>query len=103
MALSNMRNEPRREITEQALGAIALVLVVGGDYALSSWLVGSFGSSGKPHVWHTIFLMFILPGALGVAWFLFYARPPGLHRDYDIPWRSPRGRTMCRPRSVGAW
>lgn len=38
MALSNLANEPRREITEQAIGAASIVGFLGADYALSLYL-----------------------------------------------------------------
>lgn len=38
MALSNLRNEPRREIIEQAVGVIFLAAFLVLDYAAVKWL-----------------------------------------------------------------
>jgi len=46
MALSNIFNEPRREITESALGTIALVGILAVDYILSQ---GFYLLTGGPH------------------------------------------------------
>ena len=37
MALSNIFREPRREITESAVGIAAFALLVYGDYEFASW------------------------------------------------------------------
>lgn len=38
MALSNIANEPRREIIEQVAGVAVFIIYVGGTYALVKWL-----------------------------------------------------------------
>lgn len=38
MALSNMKNEPRREIIEHAVGIIAIAAFLVADYALVRWI-----------------------------------------------------------------
>lgn len=37
MALSNIRREPRREITESILGILAVIVALGVDYFVSNW------------------------------------------------------------------
>jgi hypothetical protein len=44
MALSNLRNEPRREITEQAIGVGVFAGFVWLDYTIARWL-GAEGAS----------------------------------------------------------
>jgi hypothetical protein len=39
MALSNIRKEPRREITESLVGILVLVAVIYGDYTFAAWAV----------------------------------------------------------------
>lgn len=47
MALSNIGNEPRREITESVVGIAACATVIGligwGDYAAAQWLASLTG------------------------------------------------------------
>ena len=38
MALSNLKNEPRREIIEQAAGVLAIVCFLFGNYAFVKWM-----------------------------------------------------------------
>jgi hypothetical protein len=40
MALSNIFREPRREITEQVIGTISIILFVAADYGILEWLGG---------------------------------------------------------------
>jgi hypothetical protein len=42
MALSNMLNEPRREITESLVGIVMVTPLVVVDYYLGSWLTSQF-------------------------------------------------------------
>lgn len=44
MALSNLRNEPRREITETVIGVLALGALVLLDYGFSLWFWGVTGA-----------------------------------------------------------
>ena len=38
MALSNIGNEPRREITEQTIGAVAVIAFVALSYHVGNWI-----------------------------------------------------------------
>jgi hypothetical protein len=74
MALNNIFNEPRREITEQVLGTVALF---GGGYLF--WVVDSFVShwilthDGLHHdnTDHYYVAMFFVPIIAFVVWFIF--------------------------------
>lgn len=57
MALSNIFDEPRREITESLIGIGLVVAVVGSDYWLSSWIA----SDSKERWTAMVFLMVGLP------------------------------------------
>jgi hypothetical protein len=47
MALSNMLNEPRRELIETAVGVVVLGTVGGGDYIFAAWVC----QRSKPEYW----------------------------------------------------
>src|ERR1700722_6083126 len=46
MALSNIFREPRREITESAIGIGILSVVIWADYKFGVWLQGAAGCKG---------------------------------------------------------
>lgn len=46
MALSNIRKEPRREITESAIGIFVVGAYVSLDYLLCRWVLGPSASAG---------------------------------------------------------
>jgi hypothetical protein len=53
MALSNIFREPRRELTESAIGLVVFGGVALADYSFATWLenyAGYFPSSGNPHL-----------------------------------------------------
>jgi hypothetical protein len=75
MALSNIRREPRREITESAIGIVALVLFLWGDYRFSAWFylfTGGAAHNGCP--WQVgmflgpLFIVVLVLVGLGLAY-----------------------------------
>lgn len=61
MALSNLLNEPRREITEQVIGAIGICGFIGIDYVIAIWGVGAKATLD------VITSMLFIPPVLGLA------------------------------------
>lgn len=51
MALSNIRNEPRREWTEQGIGLLVLLVFVFVDYRLSLWFQMMTGGDERGCPW----------------------------------------------------
>lgn len=45
MALSNMKNEPRRELTESFLGITFTIVFLLADYKVAHWLASGFENS----------------------------------------------------------
>ena len=62
MALSNIFREPRREITEQVIGVIAVAIFLWGDYVFASWM------PHDGHVWPPIWAgMLLWPLCLAIG------------------------------------
>lgn len=74
MALSNMRREPQREITESVIGIALFVGLATGDYFLSRYI--DFTIFKEKNVVGIIILMILIPIALfilsGVTFALLY-------------------------------
>lgn len=67
MALSNIWREPRRELTEQLVGTMILVGVVGISYPLAVEM-GSWGVNPPPF----LFRLVLAPVLIGVTLFVGY-------------------------------
>ena len=71
MALSNMKNEPRREIIESVMGILLFGSFLLCDFLLSRWIV-SFDRKA-PHDGGDIFIcMFLVPIAGFLGWIILY-------------------------------
>lgn len=68
MALSNIFREPRREITESAVGLALSVVAIGADYAFALWLQEYVGAHPhkSPNIPYTLNCYYI-PWPLGMG------------------------------------
>lgn len=74
MALSNIKKEPRREITESTLGIVAVVGLVFLDYKASSFLSNLTKSTANGEIFLimiTIPLLLIVVAAISVGFLYF--------------------------------
>jgi integral membrane sensor domain MASE1 len=69
MALSNIRKEPRRELTEQLVGVIVLAALIIPDYWLASWVRDYDTHADKPPVIVYMFMSVVVLAAVGfILW-----------------------------------
>lgn len=79
MALSNLRNEPRREITEQLFGILAVLGFMFCDYKFSLWFqseTGGYPGPGCPWwigIQLGILFSFIILIGIPIIWYLIHA------------------------------
>jgi predicted PurR-regulated permease PerM len=88
MALSNMGNEPRRELTETFAGLALIVVLCGLAYPLARWL--QYTSSDRPP------LLICIPLALGIMAVVFFLGAMGLYVVHELGegvcgWLAERG------------
>lgn len=70
MALSNMRREPRRELTESGLGILAFGAFVAADFMVCRAIVPYYNVPYAPPWWVAIVALMILVGLLGPILFM---------------------------------
>lgn len=78
MALSNLKREPRREITESAIGIFAVGAYICLDYYIVCWALGSYpAQADRPMAIGFLMTFFGLVGPAIVAALLFFTHFAG--------------------------
>jgi hypothetical protein len=69
MALSNIFNEPRREITESVVGTLVVLALLFVDYRFGRWWQQILENTHRhpPGFWHGFFVIGMVFGALAIA------------------------------------